>query len=84
VFPPLPKGLDEAQRVQGINTWETTTGPEGRKRSVYVFQRRSLNLPLLETFDAPVFNSSCDRRQRVPIGPVLTRFLEKMQVSWVG
>ena len=63
VFPPLPKGLDEAQRVQGINTWETTTGPEGRKRSVYVFQRRSLNLPLLETFDAPVFNSSCDRRR---------------------
>jgi len=63
VFPPLPKGLDEAQKVQGINTWETTTGPEGRKRSIYVFQRRSLNLPLLETFDAPVFNSSCDRRR---------------------
>jgi len=63
VFPPLPKGLDEAQRVQGINTWETTTGPEARKRSVYVFQRRSLNLPLLETFDAPVFNASCDRRR---------------------
>ena len=56
VFPPLPKGLDEAQKVQGINTWETSNGPDGRKRSVYVFQRRSLNLPLLETFDAPVFN----------------------------
>ncbi|MBM3803257.1 MAG: DUF1553 domain-containing protein [Acidimicrobiia bacterium] len=63
VFPPLPKGLDEAQKVQGINTWETSNGGDGRKRSVYVFQRRSLNLPLLETFDASVFNASCDRRR---------------------
>lgn len=63
VFPPLPKGLDEAQKVQGINTWETSNGTDGRKRSVYVFQRRSLNLPLLETFDATVFNASCDRRR---------------------
>ena len=36
---------------------------EGRKRSIYVFQRRSLNLPLLETFDAAVPNGSCDRRR---------------------
>ena len=63
VYPPLPEGLDEAQRVQNINTWETSNGPEGRKRSIYVFQRRSLNLPLLETFDAAVPNASCDRRR---------------------
>jgi len=63
VFPPLPKGLDEAQKVQGINTWETSNETDGQKRSIYVFQRRSLNLPLLETFDAPVFNASCDRRR---------------------
>jgi hypothetical protein len=55
--------LDEAQKVQGINTWETSHGPDGRKRSIYVFQRRALNLPLLETFDAPVFNVPCDRRR---------------------
>jgi hypothetical protein len=64
VYPPLPKGLDEAQRVQMINTWETSDGPDGRKRSLFVFQRRSLNLPLLETFDAEVHNASCDRRRR--------------------
>jgi hypothetical protein len=63
VFPPLPKGLDEAQKVQGINTWETSPGPEARRRSVYVFQRRSLNLPLLETLDAAVPNASCERRR---------------------
>lgn len=64
VYPPLPKGLDEAQRVQTVNTWETSFGPDGRKRSIYVFQRRSLNLPLLEAFDAEVQNASCDRRRR--------------------
>ena len=64
VYPPLPSGLDEAQKVQTVNTWETSEGPDGRKRSIYVFQRRSLNLPLLETFDAEVQNSSCDRRRR--------------------
>jgi Protein of unknown function (DUF1553)/Protein of unknown function (DUF1549)/Planctomycete cytochrome C len=63
VYPPLPKGLDEAQRVQSINTWETSFGAGGRKRSIYVFQRRSLNLPLLETFDAEIPNASCDRRR---------------------
>jgi hypothetical protein len=63
VFPPLPKGLDEAQKVQGVNTWETSPGPEARRRSIYVFQRRSLNLPLLETLDAMVPNASCDRRR---------------------
>jgi hypothetical protein len=64
VYPPLPKGLDEAQRVQNINTWETSNGPDARRRSIYVFQRRSLNLPLLETFDAEVPNSSCERRRQ--------------------
>jgi hypothetical protein len=63
VYPPLPRGLDEAQRVQNVNTWETSSGADGRKRSIYVFQRRSLNLPLLETFDAEIPNSSCDRRR---------------------
>ncbi len=25
VYPPLPEGLDEGQKVQGVNTWETLT-----------------------------------------------------------
>lgn len=63
VFPPLPRGLDEAQKVQGINTWETTDGSEGRRRTIYVFQRRSLSMPLLENFDGPVLDASCARRE---------------------
>ena len=64
VYPPLPEGLDEGQKVQGVNTWETSHGPDGRRRSIYVFQRRALQLPFLETFDAPVLNTSCDRRRQ--------------------
>ena len=52
------------QKVQGVNTWETSRGPAGRRRSVYIFQRRALQLPFLETFDAPVPNSSCERRRQ--------------------
>ena len=63
IFPPLPRGLDESQKVQGTNTWETMIGLQSRKRSVYIFQRRSLSMPLLETFDAPVPNASCARRE---------------------
>jgi len=63
VFPPLPEGLDREQRVQSINTWETSPEPDSLRRSIYVYQRRSLTLPMLEAFDAPVLNASCERRR---------------------
>jgi hypothetical protein len=61
VYPPMPKGVDN--KVQGVDTWETSTTPETLRRSVYIFQRRAQYLPILDTFDAPVMNSSCDRRR---------------------
>jgi hypothetical protein len=61
VYPPLPKGLDE--KVQSVDTWETSTGADSRRRSIYIFQRRAQYVPFLETFDAPVFNSTCERRR---------------------
>ncbi len=63
IYPPLPEGLDEGQKVQGVNTWETSEGPDSRRRSVYIFQRRAMQVPFLETFDAPVLMASCDRRR---------------------
>jgi hypothetical protein len=62
VYPPMPKGVQEV-RVQGVDTWETSSGPEALRRSIYIFQRRAQFVPFLETFDAPVFNSSCERRR---------------------
>ena len=63
VFPPLPDDLAERQKVMGQIRWETSTGPETRKRSIYIFQRRSLNMPLLDAFDARVVSDSCALRR---------------------
>lgn len=63
IYPPLPEGLDEEQKVQGVNTWETSHGPDSRRRSIYIFQRRAMQVPFLETFDAPVLNAPCERRR---------------------
>ena len=70
VSPPLPKGLEnELDSKYENNFWETSSREESRKRSLYVFQRRSLALPMLQTFDAPVLDASCDRR-RTSITPL--------------
>ena len=43
--------------------WEPNESEEDdRRRSIYIFQRRSLPLPMMAAFDAPVFSESCERR----------------------
>jgi hypothetical protein len=43
--------------------WEPNEREEdARRRSVYIFQRRSLPLPMMAVFDATAFSESCDRR----------------------
>ena len=62
IFPPLPN--DIANRVKYDTTkWDTQHGPEGRKRSIYIYQQRTLNMPLLQTFDAPVCDESRPKRR---------------------
>ena len=64
ISPPLPAGLEnELDSQYENNFWEVSGAEEARKRSLYVFQRRSLSLPILQTFDAPALDASCDRRR---------------------
>jgi hypothetical protein len=57
IFPPLPDDIE--QRVKYDNSkWATQYDAEGRKRSIYIYQQRTLNMPLLQTFDAPVCDES--------------------------
>ena len=43
--------------------WEANEKEEdARRRSIYTFQRRSLPLPMIASFDAIPFSESCDRR----------------------
>jgi hypothetical protein len=65
IFPPLPDDLADFARYgrTGGLMWEPNeTEEDARRRSIYVFQRRSLPLPMLASFDALPFAESCPRR----------------------
>ncbi|MEM7233929.1 MAG: DUF1553 domain-containing protein, partial [Planctomycetota bacterium] len=61
IFPPLPEGIEEAVKWNE-SKWATDYGPEGRKRSVYIYQQRTLSMPFLQTFDSVVCDESRPRR----------------------
>ena len=62
IFPPLPDDIE--QRVKYSNSkWDTQRGPEGRKRSIYIYQQRTLTMPFLQIFDALVCDESRPRRR---------------------
>ncbi|MBM83153.1 MAG: hypothetical protein CMJ78_21535 [Planctomycetaceae bacterium] len=62
IFPPLPN--DIADRVKYTNSkWDMQYGPEGRKRSIYIYQQRTLTMPLMQSFDSLVCDQSRPRRR---------------------
>ncbi len=62
VYPRLPEAMKDQMLVKNWPAWEPSSGPDSRKKSVYVFQRRQLALPLLEMLDAPVPQVSLEER----------------------
>ncbi|MEX2139274.1 MAG: DUF1549 and DUF1553 domain-containing protein [Pirellulales bacterium] len=62
--PELPTGL------KSTYAWKADEKPEDRnRRSIYVFARRNLRLPLLESFDLPDMHNSCPRRANTTTAP---------------
>jgi len=62
IFPPLPDGL--AERVKySESKWDTQHGPEGRKRSIYIYQQRTLTMPMMQLFGALVCEESRPMRR---------------------
>ena len=65
VFPPLPQDvadLGDSVPIGGL-MWEPhEKRKDAFRRSVYIFQRRSLPLPMMAAFDARVPNESCPLR----------------------
>jgi cytochrome c553 len=51
VFPEIPKEVLAGQSMPG-NGWRTSPLEQQNRRSIYVHQKRSLRLPILESFDA--------------------------------
>ncbi len=62
IFPPLPENI--AERVKySASKWATDYDERGRKRSIYIYQQRTLTMPFLQTFDALVCDESRPRRR---------------------
>ncbi|HKA01983.1 MAG TPA: DUF1553 domain-containing protein, partial [Candidatus Solibacter sp.] len=61
VRPFIPR---EAMATRTQDPWpkDAVDGPESWRRSVYLFVKRSVRQPMMETFDTPDPNSSCGRR----------------------
>lgn len=60
VFPKVPQGTE----IQEGRHWkENATEEDENRASVYIFARRLLRYPMLQSFDAPLAIESCDRRQ---------------------
>ena len=61
VYPPIPKEVLAGQSVPGKG-WETSGPEESARRSVYVHVKRSLRLPILQSFDAAEPDVTCPVR----------------------
>ncbi len=62
VHPPQPDGVYNF--TQNKKSWPTETGANRYRRTMYTMFYRSAPYPLLTTFDAPDFSTTCTRRAR--------------------
>lgn len=67
VMPPLPEELVKTLLKGQWTTSEKTA--DHTRRSIYLFARRNLRYPLLESFDRPDANASCAVRNRSTTAP---------------
>jgi uncharacterized protein DUF1553 len=76
IFPPLPP------EIQPTKTWPVSADPRDHgRRSVYVFVRRNLSFPLLQSFDLPETSLSCPKRERSVSAPQALTLLNSKDVT---
>jgi len=70
VYAQLPKGVNvEFPNNDKELSWGTVTAEDNRRRSIYLFQRRSLTFPLMDVFDGAPMNQSCAARPQTTVAP---------------
>jgi hypothetical protein len=67
-FPTLSKEVLSTQSRPGAG-WDTSSKEEQNRRSVYIFVKRTLGVPLLETFDVASPDTSTAARATTTIAP---------------
>jgi hypothetical protein len=68
VYPPLPPAVLATQSLPGLG-WGRSDENQSARRSVYVFAKRSLQLPELELLDTPDSTSPCECRPMSTTAP---------------
>jgi len=74
IYPELPRAVLEGQSRPGEG-WGKSDEKEASRRSVYIFAKRAIAVPELETLDAPDSTSSCEKRDVSLTGPQALTFL---------
>jgi hypothetical protein len=64
-----PKVSDEVLSSGSTHKWGSSPEDQGLRRTIYVFQRRSLALPIVEVFDGADMTNTCPRRAATTIAP---------------
>ncbi len=64
-----PHLSEEVLSTGSTHKWGSSTEDQQRRRTIYVFQRRSLALPIVEAFDGPDTVNTCPRRSTTTIAP---------------
>ncbi|WP_395137725.1 PSD1 and planctomycete cytochrome C domain-containing protein [Armatimonas sp.] len=64
-----PRVSGEVLATGSTHKWGSSPEDQQRRRTVYVFQRRSLSLPMTEVFDGPDMVNTCPKRQSTTIAP---------------
>ncbi|MBY0586617.1 DUF1549 domain-containing protein [bacterium] len=84
-FPTLPKEVLATQSIPG-NGWGKSPARQLDRRSVYMFVKRTLRVPMLETFDAATPDQSIAARSVTTIAPqalvwLNSDFMEKQSLA---
>ena len=74
VYPPLPQAVLEGQSRPGEG-WGQSEEQQAKRRSVYIFVKRSVAVPELELLDTPDSTSSCEQRVVSTTGPQALVFI---------
>ena len=62
IFPALPGDISERIKWK-TSKWHTHHDTRSRKRSIYIYQQRSLSMPFMQAFDSLVCDQSRPRRR---------------------
>jgi hypothetical protein len=83
VKPPIAAEAMLARNVQDAYPQDIQDGPAVRRRSVYLFHKRVVPLPLLAAFDKPDAQQSCGRRDNTTVAPQALALLNDQLVRRV-